>query len=97
MYLSSLQKKILFECYFRSGKISFEEIIKSYKGRAIKNIKGLINKSLKRLIKKELVSALVKKTPHKSFIKEIRLTKLGKQLVKEILDQKQKLPFKIKK
>jgi len=97
MRLSALQKKIILECYFNSGKISFEEIIKFYKGKAIKNIKSIITKSLEKLIKKELISVIAKKTPHKLFIKEIKLTKIGRQLAKKILNQKQKLPLIIKK
>ncbi len=94
--LSKLQKHILLECYFSSGKIDFKGIVKSYKGRASKNIKGIITKSLERMIKKELLSAVAKKTSHKLFIKEIKLTNLGRRLVKKILNQRQKLPLKIK-
>ncbi|MCX7778707.1 MAG: hypothetical protein N2259_00450 [Patescibacteria group bacterium] len=96
MYLSNLQRKIILESYFRSGKILFEEIVKFYKGRAGKNIKGIITKSLERLMKKELISVVAKKTPHKLFIKEIKLTTFGRQLAKRILNQGQKLPLKIK-
>lgn len=96
MFLSKLQKKILLECYFNSGKIDFEQVVKSYKGRAKKDIKNIVTKSLEKMIKKELISAIAKKTPHKLFIKEIKLTNFGRQLAKKILNQKQKLPLKIK-
>jgi hypothetical protein len=97
MYLSNLQKKILLETYFNSGKILFEGVIKFYKGRAKKDIKSIITKSLERLIKKELVSVVAKKTAHKLFIKEIKLTNKGRKVAKSIFDQKQKLPLGIKK
>lgn len=97
MLLSKLQKYILLECYFSSGKIDLKGIVKSYKGRARKNIQGIITKSLERLIKKELISVVAKKTPHKLFIREIKLTNLGRGLAKKILNQRQKLPLIIKK
>jgi len=96
MYLSKLQKQILLESYFNSGKILLNKILESYKGRSKKNVKGIIRKSLERLIKKEFLSVIAKKTPHKLFIKEIKLTNFGRQLSKKILNQRQKLPLKIK-
>ncbi len=97
MRLSVLQKQILSECYFASGKILSEEIVKSYRGRGMRNVRGIVIKSLERLIKKELLSAVAKKTSQKLFIKEIKLTKLGRELVRKILKQKQKkLPLKMR-
>lgn len=97
MRLSNLQKQILTECYFASGKISSEEIVKSYRDGGTKNIRGIVIKSLERLIKKELLSAVAKKTSQKLFIKEIKLTKLGRELARKILKQKQKkLPLKMR-
>lgn len=98
MYLSSLQRYILIECYFNSGKIShIENLISFYKGNPPKNVRKIIIKSLERMINKELLSVIAKKTPHKLFIKEIKLTNFGRQLAKDILNQKQKLPMIIKK
>jgi len=63
----------------------------------MRNVRGIVIKSLERLIKKELLSAVAKKTSQKLFIKEIKLTKLGRELVRKILKQKQKkLPLKMR-
>ena len=95
MYLSNLQKYILLECYLNSGKIDLlDNLIKFYKGKPVKNAKKIITKSLERMINKGIILVMAKKTPHKLFIKEIKLTKFGRQLVKKILEERQKLPLK---
>lgn len=94
LHLSKLQKYILLECYFNSGKIYLlDNLIKFYRKNPPKNAKKILTKSLERMIKKEILSVLAKKTPHKLFIKEIKLTNFGRQLAKKILNQKQKLPL----
>jgi len=98
MYLSKLQKYIILECYLKSGKIdSIDNLIKFYKEKPPKNARKIIISSFKRLVEKGIFSILAKKTPHKLFIKEAKLTDFGKKIAKEILEEKQKLPLKIKK
>jgi len=80
MYLSKLQKYILLECYFNSGKIYLlDNLIKFYSGKPPKNAKRIITKSLEKMVNKGLLSVVAKKTPHKLFIREIGLTKFGKK------------------
>ena len=98
MYLSKLQKYIILECYLKSGKIdSLESLTKFYKTEIPVNAKKIITNSLKKMVKKGIVSILARKTPHKLFIKEVKLTNFGKKIAKKILKEKQKLPLKIEK
>ena len=55
---------------------------------------NIITKSLERLIDKELLIGYGRRTPHKWFIEEIKLTRKGKKLAKKLLGEQQVLPFK---
>ncbi len=54
----------------------------------------IVTKSIERLIDKESMIGYGVRTPHKWFIKEIKLTAKGKRQAKRLLGEQQKLPFK---
>jgi len=97
MYLSQLQKYILLQCYFsETKKYPKKDLFKFYNGkkRKPKDIQKIITKSGERLIKKELLIAYGEHTPHKWYIKEIKLTPKGRKIAKELRGEQQKLPLK---
>ena len=57
----------------------------------------IITRSLESLIDKELMVGYGVRTPHKWFIKEIRLTNKGKKESKRLLGEQMTLPFKTRK
>lgn len=69
-----------------------------YEKRRIKpkkdDIVNIITKSLERLIDKELLIGCGVRTPHKWYIKEIKLTPKGRKETKKYLGEQQKLPFR---
>ncbi len=101
MRLSSLQKYILLEC-LNSGKvkISREKFGKFYNRvkdkRKAKAITKVITKSLERLISRELLVGYGIRTPHKWFVREVRLTHKGRREAKRLLGEQRKLPFKVR-
>ena len=54
----------------------------------------IITRSLESLIDKELMVGYGMRTPHKWFIKEIRLTTKGKKEAKKLLGEQMALPLK---
>lgn len=102
MRLSSLQKFILLECLnSKTGKISRTRLNKFYdthtKRPKDKMIIKIITKSIERLIDRELMAGLGKRTPHKWYIKEIKLTTKGRKVAKKLLGEQMALPFKKRK
>lgn len=99
MRLSSLQKFILLECLnSKTGKISrlhlnkfYDKIKKRPKNELVTKI---ITKSIERLIDKGLMVGFGKRTPHKWYIKEIRLSLKGRKIAKKLLGEQMPLPFK---
>ena len=97
MRLSQLQKYILLQCYFsKLKKYSKKDLFKFYNSqkRKPKEIQKVITKSIDRLIKKELLIGYGEHTPHKWYIKEIRLTLKGRKIAKQLRGEQQKLPLK---
>jgi len=102
MRLSKLQKYILLQAYNNKGKlIPKKELKRFYKNQKKtpkeKDVQGIITKSVERLIDKELMIGFGIRTPHKWFIKEIRLTKKGRTVAKKLLGEQQTLPLRLKK
>ncbi len=102
MYLSKLQQYILLELYFSRRKKYPKNDLKSYYQRQNKKLKeknkqSIITRSIERLIKKGLLVGYGERTPEKWYIQEIKLTKKGKEVVKELLKNYGRLPFKIKR
>lgn len=99
MLLSPLQKHILLSCvHSKGGKRSRAGLENFYTsmGQKIleKDTYHAITKSLERLIDKELLVGYGVRTPHKWYIKEIRLTPKGRSIAKGILRSRQiALPF----
>ena len=83
MKLSKLQKFILLECLGRKGKFKRQTLLRFYdkqKQPAKKeDQQKIISQSLERLIDKELMIGFGRRTPHKWFIEEIKLTAKGKR------------------
>lgn len=99
MRLSNLQKYILLECAaVKTSRISrgrlnvfYDKINKKPKKEVWTKI---ITKSIERLIAKELIIGYGERTKYKWFIKEIRLTTKGKRLVKKLMGEQMKIPFR---
>lgn len=99
MRLSALQKYILLECSSsRSGRLNRSRLAKFYLKQKKKPksslITQIITQSIERLIDKELLVGFGVRTPHKWFIKEIKLTLQGKKQAKRLLGQQMKIPFR---
>jgi len=98
MKLSHLQKYILLSGYGEKGKFNRNKLLKFYdkqkKKPKIEDRVNVITKSLERLIDKELLIGYGTKTPHKWFVKEIKLTASGKRMAKRLRGEQQQLPLK---
>jgi len=101
MKLSALQKYILKQCLQTKDKIVSKGMLERfYNGKPSapksKDAINIITKSVDRLIKKELVTGYGVKTPHKWFIKQVKLTPKGAKVARGLFGVQQKLPFKNK-
>ncbi len=98
MRLSGLQKFILNEAYSHKKNVDRKLFNRFYLKQ--KNVpKGedkvkIITKSIDRLISKGLLIGFGQKTQHKSFIKEVRLTRVGHLIAKKLMGEQVSLPFK---
>lgn len=102
MRLSSLQKYILLNSFGKKGfLVSKKNLAKFYDNQKNKpkteDISGIITKSVERLIDRELMTGYGVRTPHKWFIKEVRLTAKGRKTARELQGKQQQLPFNKKK
>ncbi|MFA4830567.1 MAG: hypothetical protein WC862_00510 [Patescibacteria group bacterium] len=101
MYLSSLQKHIILRCFEKGGKIDrkiFREFYeKRESGAVAKYEEGIITNSLERLINKELLIGYGRRTPHKWFVTDVKLTRKGRERAREILASKQEKMRFVKK
>lgn len=102
MKLSALQKYILKQCANGKNKAVTRSIISFYYANKKnppnrKDLSNIIARSIDRLIKKELVVGYGKKTAHKWFIYQVKLTSSGKKIVRDLYGIQQKLPLKNKK
>ncbi len=99
MRLSPLQKYILLTCLNAKNHRLKRDILASFynqqKNKPQKELRAkIITRSLERLINKELLIGYGVRTPHKWFIREVRLTVKGKREAKKLLGEQGKLPFK---
>jgi len=112
MRLSSLQKFILLEClHSKTGRINRSRLNKFYDtvsahggpapgGKARPKdemITKILTKSMERLMNKSLLVGFGERTAHKWFIKEIRITRVGKKVARDLLGKQVSLPFKKKR
>ena len=101
MKLSELQKYILKAAWQSKDKTVSKNVLeKFYNGLKSKpkpkDLISIITKSVERLIKKELVIGYGWKTPHKWFIRHVKLTLKGRKSARNLFGIQQKLPLKIK-
>jgi len=99
MRLSALQRYILRSCYDAKGnrreRKGLEEFYHIQPLRpSPKDAQDAVTKSLERLIDKELLVGYGVRTPHKWFIREIRLTPKGRKISKELVGWQAPLPFR---
>jgi len=100
MRFSKLQKYILEKCFNHTGKFvlkldfySFYKISELEKNK--KKFLDIIHRSLENLVAKDLIIAFGKKTKEKWFIEKVSLTSKGKNIIKDMIKNKQKkLPLK---
>ncbi|NCP17428.1 hypothetical protein CO134_02745 [Candidatus Kuenenbacteria bacterium CG_4_9_14_3_um_filter_39_14] len=102
MRLSALQKYILQECLnakdYRINRVKLGDFYVNFKIKPRENLVAkIITKSLERLINKELLIGYGVRTPHKWFIREIKLTKKGQLAAKRLLGEQVRLPFRKQK
>lgn len=98
MRLSLLQKHILRVCFQAKGKVPRAPFHAFYEGKSArpKDIVDTITKTLERMIDKGLLVGLGVRTPKRWYIKEVRLTPLGRRTAKKFQGEQQHLPFGIK-
>lgn len=102
MKLSGLQKFILKQAWASKDKtISKEMIEKFYLGKThkpkAKDIITIITRSIERLIVDDLIIGYGSKTSHKWFIRQVKLTPVGKRIAKNLFGIQQILKLKSKK
>jgi hypothetical protein len=103
MRLSNLQKFILLECLNSNppaggGKISRGKLNKFYEKMEKKPKREMMTKivtqSIERLIEKGLLVGFGERTKEKWFIKEIKITALGRRITKKLLGEQMSFNFK---
>jgi len=99
MRLSSLQKYILLEGLGQGNKrFPRDRLVKFYdqehQQTKVKQRVKVVTRCLERMIDKELLIGYGVRTPHKWFIKEIKLTAKGRRVARDLLHNQQRLPFK---
>lgn len=96
MRLSSLQRYILNNCFGVRGKVGRVVFGTFYEDKKVrpKDTTDAITKTLERLIDKGLMVGYGVRTPKKWYIKEVRLTPLGRKVTKRLLGEQQRLPLK---
>jgi len=99
MRLSNLQKYILLECgQTKNGRI-LRGRLKGFYDKIDKKPKKemwtkIITRSIERLIDKELMIGFGERTKYKWFIKEIKLTALGRREARKLMGEQMKLPLR---
>ena len=99
MKLSALQKYILKQCLqSRDKTISKIALENFYSSKSVKprpkDLINMITKRVERLIKKELIIGYGWKTPHKWFIRQVKLTPRGRKVARDLFGVQQRLPLK---
>lgn len=96
MRLSPLQRHILGVCFVARGKVGRVPLQAFYNGKASrpKSVVDVVTKTLERMIDKGLLVGLGVRTPKKWYIKEVRLTPLGRRVAKRLRGEQQKLPLR---
>lgn len=98
MRLSPLQKFILRTCYTTPPRIVPRiGFARFYDNQKVKpdDLINIITKSLEALIDRGLLTGYGVRTPKKWFIKEVKLTAVGRREAKALFGQQQPLPLKL--
>lgn len=95
MRLSLLSRYMLNVCYQAKGKVGRKPFHAFYEGKEArpKDVVDTVTKTLERLIDKGLLTGLGVRTPKKWYIKEVRLTPLGRRVAKKLQGEQQRLPL----
>ncbi len=102
MRLSPFQRSVLVQCLatsrHRLGRASLDRqySIGQSKSLPARVRQATVTRLLERLIDRELAVGFGRRTPHKWFIDEVRLTRKGEQLARKLQGEQQVLPFKKK-
>ena len=101
MRLSNLQKYILKKVWnsnkLKVNRYNFNSFYNQKKKDPQKNLQiKIITKSIERLIDRGLLIGFGEKTQYKLYIHKVKITPLGKKIIKKILGEQIKLPFKNK-
>lgn len=96
MRLSPLQRHILGVCFAARGKVGRAPLHAFYNGKTArpKSVVKVVTATLERMIDKGWLVGLGVRTPKKWYIKEVRLTPLGRRVAKKLQGEQQKLPLK---
>ncbi len=96
MRLSLLSRHVLNVCYHAKGKVGRKPFHAFYEGKDTrpKDVVDTVTKTLERLIDKGLLTGIGVRTPEKWYIKEVRLTPMGRRIAKKLQGEQQKLPLK---
>ncbi|MBI3115673.1 MAG: hypothetical protein HYZ09_04260 [Candidatus Kerfeldbacteria bacterium] len=100
MTLSRLQRYILTETHGSPRQRCPRRQFKAFYNQAKvkpKDPDNVITRSLERLIDKELLVGFGRRTPHKWFIDEVRLTAKGRRTARALLGQQQQFAFNTKR
>lgn len=97
--LSALQRYILLSCYdaksHRRERKGLEQFYQTQpRCPSPKDAQDAVTKSLERLIDKELLVGYGVRTPHKWYIREIRLTPKGRRVSRALTGWQAPLPFR---
>lgn len=97
MRFSSLQRHILGVCFAARGKVGRAPLHKFYEGKSIKHkaVVDVVTKTLERMIDKGLLVGLGVRTPKRWYIKEVRLTPMGRKVARKLRGEQQRLPLKV--
>lgn len=98
MKLSHLQKYVLGLGYAEKDKFSRGKILRFYdkvkRPPKMEDRVNIVTKSLERLIDKGFLVGYGVRTPKKWFIKEIKLTAVGRKMARTLQGKQVPLPFK---
>lgn len=102
MRFSHLQAFILKTAFARRAKrVHRSEFLPYYQlataAERTGDIHGVLTKSLERLIDREMLVGYGRRTPHKWFIEEVRLTPKGTKAAKRLLGEQQAFRFRARK
>ena len=101
MRFSPLQKYILKVCYGIPPKPTKRDIFALFYKERLKKFQSgdwvnIITNSLENLIDKGMLIGYGVRTPQKWYIKEVKLTTVGRRTARRLLGEQQKLPLKVR-